>query len=178
MNPRPAQHNSDHPGRPYAHASARCFSCPGATILPGGLQEKADPSLPSYPLSLFTSPDSLLPSLPPSFYCRSYTATFAWTITTPTTHFLYYLKPDISSSPGLDFFKHSLPPPLSLKDKMGLKDFPGGTGVGNPPANAGDMGSSPGPGRSHMPQSNEARVPQLLSLRSRARKPQLLSPHA
>ena len=24
----------------------------------------------------------------------------------------------------------------------------------NPPANAGDMGSSPGPGRSHMPQSN------------------------
>ena len=24
----------------------------------------------------------------------------------------------------------------------------------NPPANAGDTGSSPGPGRSHMPQSN------------------------
>ena len=34
--------------------------------------------------------------------------------------------------------------------------------VKNPPANAGDMGSSPGPGRSHMPQSNEARVPQPL----------------
>ena len=32
--------------------------------------------------------------------------------------------------------------------------FPGGTVVKNPPANAGDMGSSPGPGRSHMPQSN------------------------
>ena len=40
------------------------------------------------------------------------------------------------------------------------------------------MGLSPGPGRSHIPQSNSARVPQLLSLRSRARKPQLLSPHA
>ena len=33
-------------------------------------------------------------------------------------------------------------------------DFPGGAGVKNPPANAGDMGSSPGPGRSHMPRSN------------------------
>ena len=29
--------------------------------------------------------------------------------------------------------------------------FPGGAVVKNPPANAGDMGSSPGPGRSHMP---------------------------
>ena len=27
--------------------------------------------------------------------------------------------------------------------------------VKNPPANAGDMGSSPGPGRSHMPRSLE-----------------------
>ena len=32
--------------------------------------------------------------------------------------------------------------------------FPGGTVVKNPPANAGDTGLSPGPGRSHMPQSN------------------------
>ena len=46
----------------------------------------------------------------------------------------------------------------------------------NPPANARDTGSSPGPGRSHRPRSNEARAPQLLSLRSRARNPQLLSP--
>ena len=30
------------------------------------------------------------------------------------------------------------------------RDFPGGTVVKNPPANAGDTGSSPGPGRSHM----------------------------
>ena len=34
------------------------------------------------------------------------------------------------------------------------RGFPGGTVVKNPPANAGDTGSSPGPGRSHMPQSN------------------------
>ena len=35
-----------------------------------------------------------------------------------------------------------------------LKDFPVGAVVKNPPANAGDMGLSPGLGRSHMPQSN------------------------
>ena len=32
--------------------------------------------------------------------------------------------------------------------------FPGGTVVKNPPANAGDVGLSPGPGRFHMPRSN------------------------
>ena len=32
--------------------------------------------------------------------------------------------------------------------------FPGGTMVKNLPANAGDTGLSPGPGRSHMPRSN------------------------
>ena len=33
-------------------------------------------------------------------------------------------------------------------------DFPGGAVVKNPPDNARDTGSSPGPGRSHMPRSN------------------------
>ena len=33
-------------------------------------------------------------------------------------------------------------------------DVPGGAVVKNPPANAGDTGLSPGPGRSHMPQSS------------------------
>ena len=37
--------------------------------------------------------------------------------------------------------------------------------VENLPANAGHTGSGPGLGRSHMPQSNWAREPQLLSLR-------------
>ena len=36
--------------------------------------------------------------------------------------------------------------------------------VENLPANAGDTGSSPGLGGSHMPRSNWAREPQLLSL--------------
>ena len=53
--------------------------------------------------------------------------------------------------------------------------FSGGAVVKNPPANAGDTDSSPGPGRFHMPRSNYACVPQLLSLRSRARMPQLLN---
>ena len=34
------------------------------------------------------------------------------------------------------------------------RDFPGGTVVKNLPANAGDTGSSPGPGRSHMTRGN------------------------
>ena len=42
--------------------------------------------------------------------------------------------------------------------------FPGGAVVKNLPANAGDTGLSPGPGRSHMPRSDWACVPQLLSL--------------
>ena len=42
--------------------------------------------------------------------------------------------------------------------------FPGGAVVEHPPANAGDTGSSPGLGRSHMPQSNWAHEPQPLIL--------------
>ena len=47
-------------------------------------------------------------------------------------------------------FKSILPTPL----EGGIRGFPGGAVVRTPPANAGDTGSSPGPGRSHMPQSN------------------------
>ena len=46
-----------------------------------------------------------------------------------------------------------------------MSGFPGGAVVENLPANAGDTGSSPGLGRSHMPRSDWAREPQLLSLR-------------
>ena len=52
---------------------------------------------------------------------------------------------------------------IGWKEREG--GFPGGAVVENLPANAGDTGSSPGPGRSHMPQSGWAREPQLLSLR-------------
>ena len=38
--------------------------------------------------------------------------------------------------------------------KICMKGFPGGAVVESLPANAGDTGSSPGLGRSHMPRSN------------------------
>ena len=40
------------------------------------------------------------------------------------------------------------------KKKKNARDFPGGAVVKNLPAKAGDTGSSPGLGRSHMPRSN------------------------
>ena len=47
---------------------------------------------------------------------------------------------------------------LSCPDVKGLKStlvgFPGSAVVKNLPANAGDTGVSPGPGRSHMPRNN------------------------
>ena len=48
---------------------------------------------------------------------------------------------------------------VSINKQMSVKQtyngrFPGGSVVKNPPANAGETGSSPGRGRSHMPQSN------------------------
>ena len=53
----------------------------------------------------------------------------------------------------------------TTQSKNAQKGFPGGAVVENLPANAGDTGSSPGLGRYHMPRSNWAREPQLLSLR-------------
>ena len=41
-----------------------------------------------------------------------------------------------------------------IHQKVKHRDLPGGTVVKNPPANAGDVGLSPGPGRSHMSWSN------------------------
>ena len=52
------------------------------------------------------------------------------------------------------------------------------TVVKNLLCNAKDRGSVPGQGRSHMPRGNWDHVPQLLSLCSRAWKPQLMSPCA
>ena len=43
-------------------------------------------------------------------------------------------------------------PLTAIKEE--IEGFPGGAVVENLPANAGDTGSSPGLGRSHMPRSN------------------------
>ena len=54
---------------------------------------------------------------------------------------------------NLYFGKKNFQLNIVLKN-TGFRDFPGGTVVKNPPANAGDMGSSPDPGRFHMLRSN------------------------
>ena len=58
--------------------------------------------------------------------------------------------------------------------------FPGGSGVKNPPASAGDTGLIPDPGRSHMPWSNEAHGPSsqpgLQSRKATAAEPRALEP--
>ena len=69
-----------------------------------------------------------------------------------------------STHPRLNSIYH-----LAKKERMHVYQKYFGTVVKNPPANAGDTGSSPGPGRSHMLWSNQARAPQLLRLRSRDR---------
>ena len=63
---------------------------------------------------------------------------------------------------------------LCIKDFSGV--FLGGLAVKNLPANARDMGSIPGRGRSHMPWSNGSCALQLLSLCSIAQELQLVSP--
>ena len=61
----------------------------------------------------------------------------------PNLNFFIYKMGYIIASCFLELFK-----------VYSIGDFPGGAVVKNPPANAGDTGSSPGPGRSHMPRSN------------------------
>ena len=52
-----------------------------------------------------------------------------------------------------------------MLNKRIKEGFPGGAVVGSLPASAGDTGSNPGLGGSHMPRSGWAREPHLLSLR-------------
>ena len=52
------------------------------------------------------------------------------------------------------FFIHCAEYSMESFNKNHGPGFPGGAVVENLPANSGDMGSSPGLGRSHMPQSN------------------------
>ena len=60
--------------------------------------------------------------------------------------FIIFYILHINNISDVSVFKH-----LNLKN---CGDFPGGAVVKNPPANAGDTGLSPGPGRSHMPWSS------------------------
>ena len=69
---------------------------------------------------------------------------------------------------GFTFLDPSVPAMFLNNANSQLEDaegFPSAAVVENLPANAGDTGLSPGLGRPHMPQSNWAREPQVLSLR-------------
>ena len=56
--------------------------------------------------------------------------------------------------------------PICSVIKKELLDFLGGTVDENPPANAGNVGSIPAPGRFHMLQSTKACGPKVLSPRA------------
>ena len=80
---------------------------------------------------------------------------------------------DLGQDTGLDFSKKSLSwrPHTQEKERSsprlkGDEGFPGGSGVKNAPAEAGDTGSILDSGRPHMLQSNQAREPQLPSPRA------------
>ena len=77
----------------------------------------------------------------------------------------FYFLSRIYMSVLLPLLEYKILQDRDLILKLYFGGFPGGAVVKNPSANAGDTGSSPGLGRSHMPRSNWAREPQLLSLR-------------
>ena len=75
-------------------------------------------------------------------------------------------KENVEKNDHMETKQHATEKPVGQQwNQKGNQGLPGGAVVENLPANAGDTGSSPGLGRSHMPQSNWAREPQLLSLR-------------
>ena len=76
--------------------------------------------------------------------------------------FLRKLKIELPYDPAIPLLGIYPEKTIIQKDTWG---FPGGAVVENLPANAGDPGSSPGLGRSHMPRSSWVRESQLLSLR-------------
>ena len=77
-------------------------------------------------------------------------------------------KPDTKQS--------TLHDPIYLKHKY--RDFLGGSVSKNPPANAGDTGSIPGPERFHMLRSNQAHEPQLPGPRAAITEAHLPRAHA
>ena len=76
--------------------------------------------------------------------------------------FLKKLKIELLYDPAIPLLGTYPEKSIIQKESWG---FPGGAVVGSLPASAGDTGSGPGPGGSHMPRSGWAREPQLLSLR-------------
>ena len=66
--------------------------------------------------------------------------------------FLKKVKIELPYDPAIPLL--GIYPEKTIIQKESCRGFPGGAVVENLPANAGDTGSSPGLGRSHMPRSN------------------------
>ena len=83
-------------------------------------------------------------------------------IITDEAHMLDLLDKDFKLAFKAMFWelKETMSKDIKKSIRMLSRGFPGGAVVENLPANAGDTGSSPGLGRSHMPRSNWAREPQ------------------
>ena len=64
----------------------------------------------------------------------------------------------------LQFLLHRYKVSFLCPNKYAFWGFPGGSEVKNPPAKAGDMGSVPGLGRSHMPRSSCLSAPTVESV--------------
>ena len=80
----------------------------------------------------------------------------SWTVTQPEFSKQPHTGNGLSGSMTVAIM-HIYIPSTYVSDwlfKTAQSGFPGGAVVENLPANAGDTGSSPGLGRSHMPQSN------------------------
>ena len=72
-----------------------------------------------------------------------------------------HITDSLCCTPETQYYKSII---LQWKFKNKTRFFLGGPVVKNPPANAGDMGLIPAPGRFHKLQGNEPHVPQLLSV--------------
>ena len=70
----------------------------------------------------------------------------------PLWRFLKRVKIELPYDPAIPLL--GIYPERTIIQKETCRDFPGGAVVKNPPVNAGDIDSSPGLGRSHMPWSN------------------------
>ena len=116
-----------------------------------------DPREPARPPCPSPTPRAYSNSCPLSRWCHP-------TISSSVVPFSSRLQ----SLPGR-YWPNSIP--LNLY-KRTLWGFPCGLMVKNLPCNAGNTGSIPGSGRSHMSQGNEACTPQLLSLPSGDHEPQ------
>ena len=82
----------------------------------------------------------------------------------PSTHIT---SPGPPTTPHtLSIYTESIPLSLFIPPaKLATEGFPGGAVVEDLPANAGDAGSGPGLGGSHVPRGGWARGPRLLGLR-------------